>query len=100
MNAIMDSAHTVQLDPITIGLEKYGLPDLRKMRNLQRMAHIKAVVQKQPKRHPPNNDNDPSSSVVMMDSPIKLRRLSRHFSRSARLFAIYMGKAMEESSSI
>ena len=79
MNDIMAGANTFKIEPMALGLEKWSLPELRKIRSSQRTALIKAVVSRQ-----------------YRDSPRQLRRLSRRMSRPSRLFAIYLGKATQE----
>ena len=80
MNDIMLHANELgSIDPVCVGLEKWALLDLRAVKSRQRQVLVKAVISRQ---------------VTSGDR--RLRRICRELSRPGRLFAIYVGRVVEQ----
>ena len=80
MQAIMHTRQVVPTPAICLGLEKWALPALQRARIQQRQALLCAT-----------------SRAVQWQSASaqQLRRLVRTHSRTARLFAVYLGRSVE-----
>ena len=85
MNVVMENARSGQqpMDAMCLGLEKWALGRLRNLKAQQRRALVRAIVERQFQEH--------------LGSDKQLRRLSRDLSRPSRLFAAYVGRAVQQT---